>query len=48
MTVKHKTPAENVGASEGYIIPPKSETTVHSVVLDFFSASDEICPTPLK
>ena len=38
----------NAGASEGYIIPPKSETTVHSVVSDFFSASDEICPTPLK
>ena len=38
----------NTGASEGYIIPPKSETTIHSVVSDFFSASDEICPTPLK
>ena len=38
----------NVGASKGYIIPPKSETTVHSVVSGFFSASDEISPTPLK
>ena len=38
----------DAGASEGYKIPPKSETTIHSVVSDFFSASDEICPTPLK